>query len=154
MLTARHIMSSDFYSLSPSTSISDAARKFKEVSAEQGRRVFGMMVIDDEGNLAGILSMYDILLFFQPKHVQLWSEMKDIDISGLTENICSTSKSILVGDIMTTEVTTVDSDTHVFAILEIMNRQHIRRLPVVDGGQVIGIVYISDLFFHLVEKMI
>ncbi len=153
MITARHIMSTDFYSLSPHTSISDAAKKFKEASAEQGRRVFGMMVIDD-GKLTGILSMYDILLFFQPKHAHLWSEMKDIDITGLTENICSKSKSIRVGDIMTTEVATIDSGTHVFAILEIMNRRHIRRLPVVENGKVIGIVYISDLFFHLVEKMI
>jgi len=153
MITARHIMNTDFHSLSPHTSISEAARKFKEASAELGRRVFGMMVID-QGNLVGILSMYDILLFFQPKHVHLWSEMKDIDLSGLTENIRRKSKTIQVGDIMTTGVTTVDADTHVFAILEIMNRQHVRRLPVVENGRVIGIVYISNLFFHLVDTII
>lgn len=153
MITARHIMNTHFHSLSPTTSISDAAKKFKEVSADLGRRVFGMMVIDD-GRLVGILSMYDILLFFQPKHAHLWGEMKDIDLSGLTENIRRKSKTLQVGDIMTTEVTTVDAEIHIFAILEIMNRQHIRRLPVVENGRVIGIVYISDLFFHLVDEMI
>lgn len=152
MITARHIMNTDFPSLSPHTSISEAARKFKEVSAERGRRIFGMMVIED-GNLVGILSMYDILLYFQPKHVHLWSEMKDIDLSGLTDNIRRKSTTIQVGDIMTTGVTTVDAETNIFAILEIMNRQHIRRLPVVEKGRVIGIVYISDLFFHLVDTI-
>ena len=41
----------------------------------------------------------------------------------------------------------------VFAVLELMNRKHIRRLPVTQNGNVLGIVYISDLFFHLVEQM-
>jgi CBS domain-containing protein len=35
-----------------------------------------------------------------------------------------------------------------------MNRQHIRRIPVVEDDKVVGIVYISDLFFHLVDKII
>lgn len=154
MITARHIMNTDFPSLFPQTSISDAAKQFKETSASKGRRVFGMMVIDGAGNLVGILSMYDILLFFQPKHVHIWSEMNDIDVSGLVENICQKSREIQVGDIMSTDITTIDADTHIFSILEIMNRQHIRRIPVVEDGKVVGIVYISDLFFHLVDKMI
>jgi CBS domain-containing protein len=33
-----------------------------------------------------------------------------------------------------------------------MIKRHIRRLPVVDGTEVVGIVYISDLFYHLLKK--
>lgn len=153
MLTARHIMSTDFHSLHPDTPVSQALGLFKEASEKEGRRVFGMMVIDDEAKLVGILSMYDILLFIQPKHIQIWGEMNDIDISGLFETIFRKSNDIRVGDIMTSEVLTIDGDAHLFAILEFMNRKHIRRLPVTENGHVLGIVYISDLFFHLVEKM-
>lgn len=153
MITARDIMNPSFHSLKPTTLISDAAKKFKHASQQEGRRVFGMMVIDEEGGLVGILSMYDLLLFFQPKHVHIWGEMSDIDITGLFENLCAKSKEIRVSDIMSTEVLTVDADTHLFNVLDIMNRKHIRRIPVIDNGQVVGIVYISDLFFHIVEKM-
>lgn len=153
MLTAADIMSTTFHSLSPATTIAEAAQIFTTASASSGRRIFGMMVIDDNSQLVGILSMYDILLFFQPKHAQIWSEMGDIDISGLLESICSQSKEILVGDIMSTQVTTVSKDTHIFGVLEIMNKQHIRRIPVIEENSVVGIVYISDLFFHLAEKL-
>ncbi len=154
MITAENIMNTTFHSLLPQTTIAEAAKRFKEASQKEGRRVFGMMVIDEDNHLVGILSMYDILLFFQPKHTHIWGEMSDIDISGLLENICSKSGEIRVGDIMSTDIITVKKDTHLFAILEIMNKQHIRRIPVIEGEQVLGIVYISDLFFHLVDKMI
>lgn len=154
MITAETIMNTTFHALQPKTAITEAAKQFKEASRQEGRRVFGMMVIDENNHLVGILSMYDILLFFQPKHTHIWGEMSDIDISGLLENICNKSREIRVSDIMSTDITTVDKDTHLFAILEIMNKQHIRRVPVVEEDQVVGIVYISDLFFHLVDKMI
>ncbi len=154
MITACHIMSKSFHTLHPRTSVSAAAKQFKEASMDDHRRVFGMMVIDDDGKLVGILSMYDILLFFQPKHTHIWGQMSDLDITGLLDTICRKSKDILVGDIMTTDIITVPGETHIFAVLEIMNRQHIRRIPVVEDDQVVGIVYISDLFFHLVDNMI
>lgn len=153
MLSAEDIMITNFHSLRPNTTIAEAAQCFKEASAKAERRVFGMMVIDQNDHLVGILSMYDILLFFQPKHAHIWSEMNDIDISGLFDNICKKSSEIYVGDIMSTDITTVQKDTHLFAVLELMNRKHIRRIPVLEGEHVVGIVYISDLFFHLVDKM-
>jgi CBS domain-containing protein len=33
-----------------------------------------------------------------------------------------------------------------------MIKRHIRRLPVVEGQAIIGIVYISDVFNHLLKK--
>ena len=57
-------------------------------------------------------------------------------------------------DIMTTEVVTTTPDTHVMVIADIMIKKHIRRLPVTDGQEVVGIVYVSDVFYHLFEKVI
>jgi CBS domain-containing protein len=34
-----------------------------------------------------------------------------------------------------------------------MIKKHVRRLPVVEGQKIIGIVYISDLFNHLLERI-
>ena len=57
----------------------------------------------------------------------------------------------MVDDIMTTEVVTISPDTHLMVIAEIMIKKHIRRLPVVQYETVVGIVYVSDIFYGLME---
>jgi CBS domain-containing protein len=34
-----------------------------------------------------------------------------------------------------------------------MIKKHVRRLPVVENERLVGIVYISDLFNHLLERI-
>lgn len=142
-----------FHTLQPHIPISEAVKLFRKAGEEEKRKIFGMMVTDDRGHLIGMLSMYDILLFIRPKHIQIWGAMEDIDIAGLVDNACEKAGSILVGDIMTTEVVTVTLTTHLMVILDIMIKKHIRRLPVLEKEKAIGIVYISDLFYHLLEKL-
>lgn len=151
--TARDVMDPHFETLSPDTPISEAVRAFKRVGEEQKQKVFGMMVTNKSGELVGMASMYDILLLMRPKHTNIWGEMEDIDVSGFLDESCRRTKSILVGDIMTTEVVTIDPDTHLLLILDIMLKKHIRRIPVLDGGKVVGIVYISRVFYHLMERL-
>ncbi|MFH0959365.1 MAG: CBS domain-containing protein [Pseudomonadota bacterium] len=153
MLTARDVMVRTFHTLSPKLSIEEAAKLFKKTSELEQRRIFGMIVIDQSGRLIGMMSMYDILLFIRPKHVQVWGMMEDINIAGLMEEICSRAKSVLVEDIMTTDLITVTPDTSVMFILDIMITKHIRRIPVIENGKVEGIVYLSDLFFRLIDEL-
>jgi CBS domain-containing protein len=61
-------------------------------------------------------------------------------------------KTIRVADIMTADVVTIGPDTHVMVIADLMIKRHIRRLPVVAGKEIVGIVYISDVFNHLLKK--
>jgi CBS domain-containing protein len=37
-------------------------------------------------------------------------------------------------------------------IVDIMIKKHVRRLPVLDGKEIVGIVFISDVFDYLLEK--
>ncbi len=154
MFTARDVMTRNFHTLSPDSSVAEAGGAFMKAGEEEQRRIFGMMVTDAEGKLVGMMSMYDILLFIRPKHIQVWGMMDDIDISGLMEEACSRAKSVLVGDIMTTEVITVSPDTAVMVILDLMVKKHIRRVPVVNGEKIEGMVYISDLFHRLVDMLV
>jgi len=151
--TAKDIMYTEFNTLRPDIPISEAVRMFRKASEKEQKKVFGMMVTDDAGRLIGMISMYDILLFIRPKHIHIWRMMEDIDIEGLVDNACKKAQSILVGDIMTTDVITVKPETHLMMILDIMIKKHVRRIPVLDGDKAIGIVYISDLFHHLLERL-
>lgn len=152
---AKNIMVSNFYKISPNATIEEAMVMFKQASKrENERRVFGMVVVDEKGKLRGMISMYDILLLLRPKHIHIWSDMEDIDITGIINTICERIRYKKVEDIMTTDVITVTPDTHIFAILDIMIKKHIRRIPVVEGNKVIGIVYISDVFYYFHNRLI
>ena len=152
-IKARDVMDTQFHTLSPQHTVAEAVRLFQEAGRKEKKRIFGMMVTDEEGRLQGMLSMYDILLFIRPKHVHIWGEMEDIDLEGLLENIFKKAAAILVGDIMTTDVVTIGPDAHVMMILDLMIKKHIRRLPVLDGDRILGMVYISDLFAYFFEDL-
>jgi CBS domain-containing protein len=151
--TAASIMTTQFPTLLPETPLTEAIRIFRESSQQHGRRLFGIIVTDKNRHLAGMLSMYDILLYVRPKHIQVWGNMEDLDVAGLIDATGSRLKSIQVGDIMTPDVITIGPNVDLFMVLDIMIKKHVRRLPVVEDQRIIGIVYISDLFNHLLERI-
>jgi len=152
-LTAREVMDTSFYTLSAEASLAEAVRIFKKASREQEQAVLGMMVTDTGGQLVGLLSMYDILLLLRPKHIHIWGEMQDLEMTGLLEAACRRAGSLRVGDIMTTEVITITPDTHLLMIIDIMIKKHVRRLPVLEKGQIVGIVYLAGVFNHLLQRL-
>ena len=111
------------------------------------------MVTDAARSLVGMLSIYDIFLLLRPKHIHIWGEMEDLEISSLLDTACRRAKDVLVGDIMTTELITITPETNLLLIIDIMIKKHVRRLPVLEGGKISGIVYISRVFDHLLEKL-
>ena len=152
-LTARDVMDTRFYTLRPEATVAEAVRAFEEAGRETGRAVFGMMVTDPAGRLAGLLSIYDILLLLRPKHIHIWGEMEDLEVSGILEAACGRARTMLVGDIMTTQVITITPETHLLLIIDIMIKKHVRRLPVLEKGKIVGIVYLSRVFNRLREQL-
>jgi CBS domain-containing protein len=148
-VTARDVMETVFHTLSPETSIADAVKTFKVVSEEKHRKILGMMVTNQQDQLVGMLSMYDILLLLRPKHIHIWGE-----VNGFIDEACNRTKSILVGDIMATDVITITPDTHILMIVDIMLRKHIRRIPVLKNDKVVGIVYLPQVFYRLLNRLV
>ncbi|MCK5313162.1 MAG: CBS domain-containing protein, partial [Desulfobacteraceae bacterium] len=143
--TAKDVMKTNYKTLSPESSIFEALKIFKS-SKQDGNTIFGIMVTEKDGSIAGMMSMYDILLFLLPKHVKIWGNIDDIEIEGIIDRSTDRLKNLLVGDIMTPKVISITPDMHLMMILDIMIKKHVRRLPVVSNGEAIGMVYISDLF--------
>ncbi|MFZ5448014.1 MAG: CBS domain-containing protein [Thermodesulfobacteriota bacterium] len=151
-ITARDIMETNFYTLSPQMTIAEAIRVFKKAGEEHRQIVFGMVVTEAPGQLLGMLSMYDIFLLIRPKHIHIWGEIKDVDVSGILDEACQRSNSMLVGDIMTTDLITITPDTHLLQIIDIMIKKHVRRLPVLENSKMVGMVYMSRVFQHLLGR--
>ena len=60
---------------------------------------------------------------------------------------------VRVGDVMTTAVITLSPDDEVLAAAELMGAKRIRHLPVVQDGNVLGLVGIRDVLRVIVERL-
>jgi CBS domain-containing protein len=151
-ITAREVMDTRYSTLSPMMTIGEAFQVFQKAGEEHRQIVFGMVVTDAAGQLLGMLSMYDILLLIRPKHIHIWGEIKDVEVEGILDEALCRARSMLVSDIMTTELTTITPDMHLLRIIDIMIKKHVRRLPVLEDGKMVGMVYLSRVFQHLLER--
>ena len=61
------------------------------------------------------------------------------------------SKNTCVRDIMTSPVQCIAPGTKVAACFQLMTDKHVRHLPVLDDGKVVGIVSIGDLVKHTMD---
>jgi CBS domain-containing protein len=86
---------------------------------------FGAVVVLEGGDVRGILTDRDIV------------------VRGIAEE--RDPKSIRVGEISTTNPATLSPQDSVERAVEVLRDAHVRRLPVVEGGDVVGIVSIGDL---------
>ncbi len=76
---------------------------------------------------------------------------KDIVVS-LVEGILD-GTSCLVEDEMTKPVITVNSNSTIYNCQKIMRMVGVRRLPVVDGNQLVGIISNTDIFSKLIQHI-
>jgi CBS domain-containing protein len=148
--TVRDIMTREVIVFKRSTPVKDAAEQLSKAS------VGGAPVVDDEGNLVGIVTdgdliMQDVKLHF-PTYVQLLDGY--IYVPGSLQRFEHEFRKAIgatVGDVMTEEVITTDEDATIEDVATIMVDQDVSRLPVVADGKLIGIVTKGDLVRAIVR---
>ena len=77
---------------------------------------------------------------------------KDI-VEALMSELESNSAAMLVEDIMSKPVITVYPNLSIFRCYQMMRMMGVRRMPVVDDNQVIGILSNTDLFRYLAKDV-
>ena len=87
--------------------------------------------------------------------------LKDGELVGIVSERDYARKVILLGrssadtpvwQIMSAPVTTVTPEEEVHRCMEIMTEQHIRHLPVIERGKLIGIISIGDLVKAVIDE--
>jgi CBS domain-containing protein len=74
----------------------------------------------------------------------------------LVRCVCDHGSDVLdwpVDQVMSSPVETVDMATPILSALATMTQRRMRHLPVVEGGQIRGIVSIGDLVKHRIERI-
>ena len=93
-----------------------------------GEKRIGALPVVEDGRIAGIMSERDVIYCLRDHG----SEVLDWPVSPAS---------------------TADSSTEVLTALALMTQRRIRHLPVVDGGEIRGIVSIGDLVKHRMERI-
>jgi CBS domain-containing protein len=116
----------DVYTVGADTPIAEA------VKILNARRIGAVVVVDAAGRVTGILSERDVV-----RHL-------GTDWSGLAGRP--------VSDCMTRKVITSSRATPVAELMERMTEHRIRHIPVVEDGELVGIVSIGDVVKRKIEE--
>jgi CBS domain-containing protein len=142
------IMSSPVTTVQPSTSIADAARLMLE------QHISGLPVVDADGKIVGLVSESDFLRRSElgtERQRSKWLEFFIAPGKAAQEYVAAHGR--LVGEVMTSQVTTVSPYAPINEAVELMERDHVKRLPVVFDDELIGVVARSDLLRALVGTL-
>ena len=107
-------------------SLSDAVRRL-------GEKRIGALLVTQGGRIAGIISERDVIYCLR----EHGAEVLDWPVER----------------VMTAPAITAESSTSVLAALALMTQRRIRHLPVVDGGNLNGLVSIGDLVKYRMERI-
>lgn len=124
---AKHIMSKKVIMGKPDFSLFDASEKM------ESNRVGSLIVVDQEGKIIGIITDRDFVK----------AAFKNLDLNR-----------IKIGDIMSSPVITCNPSTSILEIVELLEKNRIKHLPVIKGGKPVGMVSSRDLIYRGIIPMV
>ena len=126
--TARDVMTGDPACIGENDTITDAAKRLKELD------VGAMPICGEDNRLKGMLTDRDIVL-------KVVAEGKD-------------PNSVKAGELGEGKPVTIGADDSIDEALHTMAEHGVRRLPVIDGHDLIGIVSQADLARNVDEEKV
>jgi CBS domain-containing protein len=139
-MKASEVMRKEIVTVTPRTAISDAVRLMLD------HRISGLPVIDESGAVAGMVTEGDLLRRVElgtEKRVPAWRAW--LMASGRDARDFVLSHGRQVGEIMTAPVAWVAPDADLTEVVALMESRRIKRVPVLDGGRLVGMVARADL---------
>ena len=110
-------------------------------------------VVDDDHKLLGLVAVRDIMIPLYPNYGDyVHDNVHGRDFKEMEEGYADVLKK-KVEEVMSTNPLTVSPDDPILQAASYMGLKHFRRIPVADGGKLVGMVSIGDinrgLFFGL-----
>jgi CBS domain-containing protein len=133
----RDVVTRDVVTVGPATSVKYAA----ELMA--GRGFAALPVVDGDGRLEGIVAEADVLRDRLPEDPLLHVRRGEPGPPA--------TPALLVGDVMTTAVHTVEPTADVADLARLFVDERLRSVPVLDDGALVGIVSRRDVLRVLVR---
>lgn len=145
-MKAEDVMTRKVISIDPDATVLQAARLMLQ------HRISGLPVIDKAGQIVGVISEGDFLRRRETKTERRRSRWLEFLMGpGRMADEYTHSHGSKVSEVMSTEVQAVDDQASLEDIVKLMERHRIKRVPVLCGGQVVGIVTRSNIMRGMVS---
>ena len=149
MQTAKQLMTTAIISVTPETSVKELA------SILASNKISGVPVLDSAGALVGVVTENDLI--DQGKKLHIPTVITILDSFFFLESTDKMDKEMkkiagaTVADICSTELITVGPEASLEEIATIMAEKRVHTLPVMDDGQLIGIIGRRDIIQALIS---
>lgn len=150
-MRARDIMTTDVVCINSQASVFEAAELLL------GAGISAAPVINDKGTLVGIVSEADLL-----RRVEIGTTARKswlvrlVDSEGAAAHDFVAAHGRRIADVMTREVVTAGEDEPLSALVDLMERHRIKRVPIVRDGErenvLAGVVSRSDLLRAVLSR--
>lgn len=140
-----HIMERDVYTVKENTSLLEVLRLFRE------KKVSGVPVLNDKNELTGFISDGDIIrhlaseqsVFVNPDSIEkIGFNIALLDL--IKQNVASIAKK---------KVITVSAEDDLDQICYILWKNHLKKAPVMQDGEMIGIINVSNIIKYAVSLL-
>lgn len=139
-MKAADVMVTNVITVGPDAKVSEVARTLLE------NRISALPVVDASGRLVGIVSEGDLMRRTESDteiHRSWWLNFLTSKEASAAEFVRSHSQRVT--DVMTPRVITASPDTPLHEIATLLERNRIKRVPIVKDGKLVGIVSRANL---------
>ena len=135
--TVADVMQKDVYTVSDTATVRDAVRVMLD------RNISGVPIVNETGAVVGFVSDSDVLRRFAQDNLPV-SDISTL-ITGMARGEFPelSHAQLLERNVMgiaTDKVTTVDIDASIAEVCQMFGYQRYKKLPVVDGGRLVGVI--------------
>jgi CBS domain-containing protein len=143
MLKVKDIMSTELLTVTPDTEVVQAAKLLVE------RHINGILVVDEEGRLKGILCQSDLIVqqksFPLPSFFTILDGIIPLKSREAMETEIKKIAAVTVEEAMTANPVYVNPEDSVQAVANLMVEKKYHTLPVVEDGKLVGVVGKEDV---------
>jgi CBS domain-containing protein len=118
------------------------AQLVRELMAEPVVTVKADTTLTDAARLMRDADIGDVVVVDKNKPIGLLTD-RDIVVRGIADN--RTPGTVTAGEICSTDVVTVNSDAEISEAIALMRRAAVRRLPVTERGELVGLLSLGEL---------
>jgi CBS-domain-containing membrane protein len=147
-MSVADIMTRQVISVTPQTTIAEAAQLLLD------NRISGLPVVDPGGAVVGIVTEGDLLRRVETGTQRRHSHWLEFLIApGRLAREYTDANARNVGEVMSAEVVSVTPQEALPEVIRLMEHHHVKRLPVIEAGRLVGIVSRANLVRALLHSL-
>jgi CBS domain-containing protein len=147
-MNAADVMTQPVISVTPETTIAEAARLLLD------NRISGLPVVDRGGTLVGVVTEGDLLRRTETGTERRHAHWLEFLMSpGRLAEEYAHANARRVGEVMTADVVAVAPNEPLAEVVRLMEHRHVKRVPVIEAGRLVGIVSRANLVRALLDDL-